>query len=163
MTMQMQDLRDLYIQKLQAIYDGEQQGLRMTQEVSEIAQNPQFKACMQEHVELTQQHIERLEQLFEQLGIKPSQETNQAVKGLVAEAHKFVQTDVAPEVRDAALIAAHQSHEHYEIASYGTARTYARLLGEDQAVQLLEQTLQEEKDTDERLSQIAGEVNVEAV
>ena len=163
MTMHLQDLRDLYIQRLQAIYDGEQQGLRMTQEVSEIAQNPQFKACMQEHVELTRQHIERLEQLFAQLDLKPGDETNRAVQGLVAEAHKFVQTDLAPEVRDAALIAAHQSHEHYEIANYGTARTYAHLLGDEQAVKLLEQTLQEEKETDERLSQIAGEINVEAV
>lgn len=163
MTMQMQDLRDLYVQKLQSIYDAEQQGLQAMGQMSQVVQNPQLKQGMEAHLQQTQRQVQRLEQLFQQMGQQPGGETNRAVQGLIAEGQKYMQGDMAPEVRDAALIAAQQAMEHYEMAGYGTARTYAQLLGEDQAAQMLEQTLEEEKMADEQLTQIARQINVQAM
>lgn len=163
MPMQMQDLQDLYVLKLQEIYDAEQQGLQAMQQSSQMLQTPELKQGMQMHIEQTQGQIQRLEQIFQKLGQQPGGETNVAMQGLVQEAQKLMQQNASPEVLEAGLIACQQAMEHYEMAGYGTARTYAQLLGDQEAVQLLEQTLQEEKTADEQLTQVAQQINVEAM
>lgn len=163
MAMQMQDLQDLYVHKLQDIYSAEQQGLQAMQQSSQMIQTPELKQGMEMHIQQTQRQIQRLEQILQKLGEQPGGEECLAMKGLVQEAQKLMQEDASPEVLEAGLIACQQAMEHYEIAGYGTARTYAQLLGDQDAVQLLEQTLQEEKMADEQLTQIAGQINVEAL
>lgn len=163
MTMQMQDLRGLYIHKLQDIYDAEQQGLQAMQQMSRMVQNPQLRQGLEMHLQQSQGQVQRLEQIFQGMGEQPGGVTCEGMKGLIAEGQKIMGEDMAPEVRDAVLIAAQQAAEHYEIAGYGTARTYARLLGEDQAAQLLGQTLEEEKQADDKLTQMAQQINVQAM
>ena len=163
MAMQMQDLQDLYLHKLQSIYGAEQQGLQAMQQSLEMIQTPELKQGMQMHIEQTQQQIQRLEELFQKLGQQPGGETNVAMQGLVQEAQKLMGQGGSPEALEAGLIACQQAMEHYEMAGYGTARTYAQLLGDQDAVQVLEQTLQEEKTADEQFTQIAGQINVEAM
>ncbi|GGK14581.1 YciE/YciF family protein [Deinococcus malanensis] len=163
MQMQMQDLTDLYVLKLQEIYSAEQQGLQAMQQGCDMVQTPELKEGLTMHIEQTQQQIQRLEQLFQKMGAQPGGETNLAMQGLVQEVQKLMQQPASPEVLEAGLIACQQAMEHYEIAGYGTARTYAQLLGDDEAVQMLEQTLNEEKMTDEQLTMIAQRINVEAM
>ncbi|ADV65754.1 ferritin-like domain-containing protein [Deinococcus maricopensis] len=161
--MQMQDLQDLYIHKLQDIYSAEQQALRVMQQTSEVVQTPDLKESIVTHIQQTQGQIQRLEQIFQKLGEQPGQEQCEGMRGLVQEAQKLLQENASPEVLEAGIIACQQAIEHYEIAGYGTARTYAQLLGDQEAVQLLEQTLQEEKQTDELLTQAAQQINVQAL
>ena len=163
MAMQMQDLQDLYVHKLQDIYSAEQQGLQAMQRSLGMIQTPELQQGMQRHIGQTQQQIGRLEQILQKLGEQPGGVECKGMKGLIKEAQEIMQEDASPEVMEAGLIAAQQAMEHYEIAGYGTARTYAQLLGDQEAVQLLEQTLNEEKMTDEQLTQIAGRINVEAM
>ena len=161
--MQMQDLQDLYIHKLQDIYSAEQQALQLMQQGSGMLQTPELKQGMQMHIEQTQGQIQRLEQIFQKHGEQPGGEECLAMRGLVQEAQKLMQEDASPEVLEAGLIACQQAIEHYEIAGYGTARTYAQLLGDNEAADLLEQTLNEEKRTDDLLTQVAQQINVQAM
>ena len=163
MPMQMQDLQDLFVHKLQDLYDAEQQALKAMQTMSEKVQTPELKQGFQMHIEQSQQQVERLEQIFQQMGQKPDGEQCKGMQGLIAEGQKLLKEDASPEVLEAGIIAAQQAMEHYEIAGYGTARTYAKLLKNDQAAKLLEQTLEEEKMTDQKLNQIAEKINVEAM
>ncbi|SMB96040.1 Ferritin-like metal-binding protein YciE [Deinococcus hopiensis KR-140] len=163
MPMQMQDLQDLYIHKLKDIYSAEQQALQAMQQSVTAVQTPELKQGITLHIQQTEGQIERLEQIFQKLGEQPGGVTCEGMKGLVEEAQKLLQENASPEVLEAGLIAAQQAIEHYEIAGYGTARTYAQLLGDQDAVQLLEQTLEEEKLTDEKLTQVAQQINVEAL
>ena len=163
MPMQMQDLQDLFVHKLQDLYDAEQQALKAMQTMSEKVQTPELKQGFQMHIEQSQQQVERLEQIFQQMGQKPGGEQCKGMQGLIAEGQKLLKEDASPEVLEAGIIAAQQAMEHYEIAGYGTARTYAKLLKNDQAAKLLEQTLEEEKMTDQKLNQIAEKINVEAM
>lgn len=163
MAMQMQDLQDLYVHKLQDIYSAEQQALQGMQQAVQKVQSPELQQGIQMHIQQTEQQIQRLEQLFQRLGEQPGGVECKGMKGLVKEAQEIMQEDASSEVMEAGLIAALQAVEHYEIAGYGTARTYAQLLGDQEAVQVLEQTLQEEKMTDEQLTRIAGQINVEAM
>lgn len=163
MAMQMQDLQDLYVHKLQDIYSAEQQGLQAMQQSVGMIQTPELRQGMQMHIQQTEGQIRRLEQIFQRLGQQPGGEECEGMKGLVQEAQKLMQENASPEVLEAGLIAAQQAMEHYEIAGYGTARTYAQLLGDQDAVQLLEQTLNEEKQADEQLTQVAQQINVEAM
>ncbi|WP_034388025.1 ferritin-like domain-containing protein [Deinococcus sp. YIM 77859] len=163
MAMQMQDLQDLYVHKLQDIYSAEQQALQLMQQSVGMVQSPELRQGIEMHIQQTEQQIQRLEQIFQKLGQQPGGEECEGMKGLVQEAQKLMQQDASPEVLEAGMIACQQAVEHYEIAGYGTARTYAQLLGDQEAVQLLEQTLEEEKMTDEKLTQIAQQINVEAM
>lgn len=163
MAMQMQDLQDLYVHKLQDIYSAEQQALEGMRQAVQKVQSPELQQGIQMHIQQTEQQIARLEQLFQKLGEQPGGVECKGMQGLVKEAQEITQEDASPEVMEAGLIAALQAVEHYEIAGYGTARTYAQLLGDQEAVQLLEQTLEEEKMTDEKLTQIAQQINVEAM
>lgn len=163
MPMPMQDLQDLFVMKLSEIYDAEQQGLQAMQQLSQRVQTPELKQGFQQHIEQSQQQVQRLEQIFQTMGQQPSGEKNLGIQGLIQESQKLLQQDAAPDVLEAGIIACQQAMEHYEMAAYGTARTYAKLLNNDEAAQLLEQTLDEEKQNDEKLTQAAQSINVQAM
>lgn len=163
MAMQMNDLQDLFVHKLKDLYSAEQQALQEMQQAVQKVQSPQLKQGIQQHIQQSEQQVQRLEQIFQQMGQQPGGVTCEGMKGIVQEGQKAMQENASPEVMDAAIISLQQAVEHYEMAGYGTARTYAQLLKNDQAAQLLEQTLNEEKQTDEKLTQIAQQINVQAM
>jgi len=156
-------IKDLLTTELQDTYSAETQILEALPKMQEAATSPVLKRAFQEHLQVTQRQVERLEEVCKQLGIEPEGETCEAMEGLVEEGEQLVdELDEGP-VLDAALIGAAQKVEHYEIAAYGTLAAYARLLGESEAQSLLEQTLAEEKEADQKLSQLAeSSINVEA-
>jgi ferritin-like metal-binding protein YciE len=161
--MEMQDLQDLFIDQLRDLYNAEKQLVKALPKMAKKASDESLKQAFSTHLEETKGHVERLEQIFDQLGKRPSGKTCKAMKGLVEEGEEAMEEDAASEVLDAALIAAAQRVEHYEIAGYGTVRSYAKLLGNSQAAKLLQQTLDEEGETDKKLTQLAeSNINVEA-
>ena len=131
--------------------------------MEKAATSPELKAAFKKHLKETESQVERLEQVFEHLGVKAKSKTCQAIKGIIAEGEETIKEDAEPEVRDAGLIAAAQRVEHYEMAGYGSVRSYARLLQEKEALKLIEATLAEEKATDEALTELAeSTINVQA-
>ena len=161
--MQMQDLQDLYVDQLRDLYNAEKQLVKALPKMAKAASDDQLKEAFTTHLEQTKEHVERLEGIFEQLGKRPTGKTCKAMQGLVEEGNELMQEDAEPEVLDAGLIAAAQRVEHYEIAGYGTVRAYAKLLGDEQAAKVLQQTLDDEGETDKLLTQIAeSSINVEA-
>ncbi len=148
-------LEDLFCHQLEDLYDAETRLTKALPKMEEAAHTPALKNAFKHHLQETQNHVHRLEQIFKQLGKEPQRETCPAMKGLIAEGEQMVQSKGDDKVRDAALIAAAQRVEHYEMSGYGTARTFAQQLGHTQAVQLLDATLEEEKATDAKLTQIA--------
>lgn len=156
-------LKELYIDELKDIYNAENQLVKALPKMAKAANSEELRNGFEEHLEQTRGHVQRLEQIFKALGEKPSGKKCKAMEGLVAEGAETMGEDYEDDVMDAALISAAQRVEHYEIAAYGTVRTYAELLGEDTAVQLLEQTLEEEKETDQKLTDMASEINVKAM
>jgi ferritin-like metal-binding protein YciE len=160
--MKLQTLHDLYVAELRDLYSAENQILKALPRMAKKASSPDLKRAFEEHLEQTQGHVERLEEVFEKLDVKPRGKKCKAMEGLIEEG-KEVMEEAGEDVLDAALIAAAQKVEHYEMASYGCARTYARLLGDAEAADLLQQTLDEEGETDKRLTQLAeSHINVEA-
>jgi ferritin-like metal-binding protein YciE len=158
------DLRELYVKELRDLYSAENQLVKALPKLAEAATSDELRTAFEEHLQQTQGHVQRLETIFENLGEKPSGEKCKGMEGLVKEGSEVVEDDeFEGEVKDSALIAAAQRVEHYEIAGYGTVRTFASLLEDDDAVELLEQTLEEEKETDQKLTEIAESVNVEAL
>jgi ferritin-like metal-binding protein YciE len=153
--MKMDNLQDLLIEDLKDLYDAEHQITKALPKMAKAASSQELKNAFEEHLTQTENHIKRLEQVFESMGKKATRKTCQAMKGLVEEGSETMKEDADPEVMDAALIGAAQKVEHYEIASYGTVATYAQMLGHNQAVQLLRATLQEEKQTDDKLTMLA--------
>jgi ferritin-like metal-binding protein YciE len=162
--MKLESLRELLIEELQDLYSAENQILEALPKMIEKASSPDLKAGFTEHLEQTRQHVARLDQIFDQLGDEADRDdkTCKGMQGIIKDSKELIKTDAEPEVLDAGMIAGAQRVEHYEIAGYGTVRTYAQLLGRNEWVQLLEQTLQEEKDTDRKLTQLAGHINLEA-
>jgi ferritin-like metal-binding protein YciE len=160
--MEHQALRELYIEELKDIYNAENQLVKALPKMAKAANSEELRNGFEEHLEQTRGHVQRLEQIFKELSEKPSGKKCKGMEGLVAEGQEIMGEDFEDDVMDAALISAAQRVEHYEIAAYGTVRTYAELLGEDTAVQLLEQTLEEEKETDQKLTDMASEINVKA-
>ena len=160
--MEMNSLRDLYVEQLRDLYDAENQLVKALPKMATGSNSDELRQGFEEHLEQTRQHVQRLETIFEQLGEKPKGEKCKGMEGLVKEGSEALEEDMQEDVKDAAIIAAAQRVEHYEIAGYGTVRTYANLLGESEAEQLLEQTLNEEKETDAKLSELAENINVEA-
>jgi ferritin-like metal-binding protein YciE len=157
------DLHELYIEQLRDLYSAENQLVKALPKMAEAATTDELRTAFEEHLEQTQGHVQRLETIFENLGEKPTGEKCKGMEGLVAEGSEVIENDdFEGELKDAALIAAAQRVEHYEIAGYGTVRTFASLLEDDEAVELLEQTLEEEKETDQKLTEIAESVNLEA-
>ena len=161
--MKLESLQELYLEELRDIYDAEQQLVKALPKMAKTATNEELKAAFEQHLEQTQEHVTRLEQVFEELGEKPKRKTCEAMKGLLEEGKEMMNEDAADDVKDAGLIAAAQKVEHYEIATYGTLRTYAEMLGFDEQADLLQETLDEEKDTDDNLTELAVScINLEA-
>jgi ferritin-like metal-binding protein YciE len=156
-------LRDLYLNELRDLYSAETQLVKALPKMAAAANSSPLKQAFTTHLEETKGHVNRLEQIFEALGEKPSGETCKAMEGLLAEGEEYVKAGGDNDVRDAGLIGAAQRVEHYEISGYGTTRTLARRLGENAAADKLQATLDEEAQADRKLTAIAeGEVNVEA-
>jgi ferritin-like metal-binding protein YciE len=161
--MKLDSLEVLYVEELRDLYSAEGQLLKALPKMAKGASSPELKKAFEEHLEQTQVHVERLEEIFEGLDKSPKGKTCKAMKGLIEEGSEILQEEGEDSVIDAALIGAAQRVEHYEIAAYGTVRTFAKLLGEEEAVALLQETLDEEGETDKRLTELAEEViNVEA-
>lgn len=161
--MEHEALKELYIDELKDIYNAENQLVKALPKMAKAATSEELRNGFEEHLEQTKGHVQRLEQIFKALDEKPTGKKCKGMEGLVAEGQEMMGEDFEDDVMDAALISAAQRVEHYEIAAYGTVRTYAELLGEENAVQLLEQTLEEEKETDQKLTDLASEINVQAM
>lgn len=152
---QFDTLEDLACQQLEDLYDAEQRLIQALPNMAKAAHSPQLKKAFDQHHRETQGHVSRLEDVFRKLGKSPSRETCQAMKGLIAEGEEMVQANGDPDVKDAALVAAAQRVEHYEIAGYGTARSLLERLGHGDAAQILQETLNEEKHADQHLTELA--------
>jgi len=152
-------LRELYIDELRDLYSAETQLTKALPKMAKKSANIELRQAFEEHLRQTSEHVSRLEQIFDMLDEKATGKKCLGVEGLVKEGAETIQEDYEDAVMDAAIIATARRVEHYEIAAYGTTRELARLLGEDEHLSLLEQTLHEEKQTDERLAQLAGEIN----
>ncbi|HEV2126235.1 MAG TPA: ferritin-like domain-containing protein [Chloroflexota bacterium] len=149
---------ELSLEGLKDIYDAEHQITEVLPKMTEAATSADLKQAFQHHLEQTRNQIKRLDQVFEHLGHKAERKACVATKGLIAEANEHLKETEKGPLRDAALIESAQKVEHYEIAAYGTARTYARQSGQAEVARLLEQTLQEEEATDQLLTKIAESV-----
>ena len=158
------NMQDLLIEELRDIYHAEKQLTRALPKMARAASNEQLKQAFTQHLEETQGQIERLEQVFEKLDTRTRGKHCHAMEGLIEEAKEIMEMGLAPELQDVALIAAAQKVEHYEIAGYGTLHALAQSAGLDEVAQLLEQTLNEEKKTDELLNKLAiNDVNKKAM
>lgn len=146
---------DLFANQIEDLYDAEQRLTKALPKMADAATSPQLKQAFQAHLTETEGHVSRLEQIFREINIEPKRETCAAMKGLIAEGEEMIKAHGDPDVKDAALIAAAQRVEHYEMSGYGTARSFAQRLGLTQAANLLQQTLNEEKAADEKLNRIA--------
>ena len=156
-------LKDLYIDELRDIYSAENQLTKALPKMAKAATSDELRAGFQEHLQQTKGHVERLDRIFKVLGEKPTGKKCKGMEGLIEEGDEMIKEDeLEGEVLDAGLISAAQRVEHYEIAAYGCVRTYANLLGESDAAELLDQTLNEEKETDQKLTTLAEAINVEA-
>jgi ferritin-like metal-binding protein YciE len=161
--MKMTSLHDLFVDQLQDLYSAENQLIKALPKMAKAASSPELRSAFEEHLEQTRDQAERLERVFEMMDAKAKGKKCKAMEGLIEEAKETVGEDAEPAVLDAALIAEAQKVEHYEIAGYGCVCTWAEQLGHREAAQLLKETLNEEKMTDERLTQLAESmVNVEA-
>lgn len=161
--MKLKTLRDALIHELRDLYSAEKQITKALPKMAKAATNEELVEAFETHLEETNTQIERLDEIFEKLGVSSRGEKCKAMEGLVAEGEKLIEEDAEPAVHDALLIASAQRIEHYEIAGYGTARTFANRLGETDVADLLQATLDEESETDERLTEVAENlVNDEA-
>lgn len=157
-----QGFKDLYIDELKDLYSAENQLVKALPKMAKAASSDELKQGFEEHLEQTRGHVERLEEIFRSLGENPKGKKCVGMEGLVKEGSEVMEEDFGEAVMDAALIGAAQRVEHYEIAAYGTASEFAKVLGESEHVSLLEETLQEEKETDEKLTKLAEEINPQA-
>ncbi len=160
--MEMESLRELFVEQLKDLYSAENQILKALPKMIKSADSKELKSAFEDHLEQTRGQVERLEQIFEELDESPRGKKCVGMEGLIKEGKELMSEDAEPEVLDAGLIAAAQHVDHYEIAGYGCVRTYAQLLGMKSAVKLLQQTLDEEKETDKILNGLAESINVEA-
>jgi ferritin-like metal-binding protein YciE len=162
--MNLDTLKELYTNELRDLYNAEGQLVKALPKMAKAASSDELKEAFEKHLEQTKAHIERLEEVFEELGEKAKGKTCQAMKGLIEEGSEVLKADGEDSVLDAAIIVAAQKVEHYEIAGYGSVRTFAQLLGQDQSAELLQQTLDEESETNELLNKLAEDiVNPEAL
>jgi ferritin-like metal-binding protein YciE len=162
--MKLDSLKKLYIQELRDLYSAENQIIKALPKMSKAAKAPELQEVFRSHLEETKNQVTRLTTIFESLGASPKGKTCKAMEGLLAEGAELMEEDADPEVLDAGLIAAAQRVEHYEIAGYGTVRTYARLLEYSDAEGLLQETLDEEANADQKLTDLAEQiVNAEAL
>lgn len=162
--MAIQSMHDLYVSELKDLYNAETQLVKALPKMANATSSPDLAKAFTDHLEETKVQIERLEKIFSELDVSPKGKKCKAMAGLLEEGKDVMEDGIDPSVMDAALIAAAQRVEHYEIAGYGCVRTFARLLGFDTAADLLQQSLDEEGATDKKLTKLAESViNVEAV
>jgi ferritin-like metal-binding protein YciE len=162
--MKLDTLQKLYTEELRDLYNAENQLLKALPKMAKAASSEELKDAFEKHLEQTKGHVERLEQVFEELDENPKGKTCRAMKGLIQEGSEILEQDGDESVRDAGIIVAAQKVEHYEIAGYGSARTFAHLLGQNKAAELLQTTLDEESETNELLTRLAESIiNPEAV
>ena len=155
-------LKHLYVEELKDFYSAENQLVKALPKMAKAATSEELRAAFEGHLDQTKEHVVRLEKIFKALGESPNGKKCRGMEALIKEGGELIEEDLAPEELDAGLISAAQHVEHYEIAGYGCVSTYAKLLGDNRAVSLLRQTLVDEKTTDEKLSQLAGSINLEA-
>jgi ferritin-like metal-binding protein YciE len=160
--MQKDSLRQLYVNELKDLYNAETQLVKALPKMAKASSNAELRQGFEEHLRQTSEHVSRLEQIFDMLGEKATGKKCLGMEGLVKEGAETMSEDYEGSLMDAAIIGAAQRVEHYEIAGYGTVRTFAELLGENEHVSLLEQTLEEEKETDQKLTQLADQINSQA-
>src|SRR4051795_6636166 len=164
MSMELETLKDLYVHELKDLYSAENQLIKALPKMAKAATNRQLSAAFRQHLEQTKRQAKRLEQILKKQGESTRAPKCEGMEGLIAEGDKMAKEDAEDEVRDAGLIAAAQRVEHYEIAGYGCARTYAELLGDKSGARLLDTTLKEEADTDKKLTKLAKvAINVDAM
>lgn len=162
--MKLDTLEKLYVDELRDIYNAENQLLKALPKMAKGASSSDLKNAFETHLRQTEMHVQRLEQIFAQLDESPKGKTCHAMKGLIEEGSETLKEDGEESVLDAGIIVAAQKVEHYEMAAYGSARTFARLLGQEKAAELLQTTLDEESETNESLNQLAENiVNPEAL
>jgi ferritin-like metal-binding protein YciE len=155
-------LKELYIDELKDLYNAENQLVKALPKMAKAASSNELRQDFEKHLKQTQGQVQRLEKIFQALGESPKGKKCKGMEGLIKEGSEAMEEDYEGSVMDAALIGAAQRVEHYEIAGYGTVRSMAETLGEDGHVALLEQTLEEEKETDEKLTELAGQINTQA-
>ena len=161
--MEMESLQELLVEEMRDLYSAENQLLKALPKMAKKASNPQLKKAFETHLKETEGHAQRLQKIFEKLGKKPTGKKCAAMEGLIEEGKEMMAEDMDDDTMDAALISAAQKVEHYEIASYGTVRTWAQLLGDEQTARTLQQTLDEEGKTDKLLTDLAeSSINIEA-
>jgi ferritin-like metal-binding protein YciE len=158
----LESLRELYINQLRHMYSAETQIMEALPKLTKASLDPDLKSALETHLQETRAQAVRLEQILGRVEGSNKSQKNKGMAALLMEGDDIVTDATAPTVRDAAIIAAAQKVEHYEIAAYGTLRRYAEILGQTRDVSLLQETLQEEKHADELLSRIAGNANVRA-
>lgn len=155
-------LKDLYIDELKDIYDAENRLVKALPKLAKASTSDDLRTGFEAHLEQTRGHVERLQEIFQGLGEKPTGKKCNGMMGLVKEGEEVMDEDFEDELMDAALISAAQRVEHYEIAAYGCVAAWAELLGENEAQALLEKTLEEEKETDQKLTELSRQINVDA-
>lgn len=160
--MKVSNLQELLVDELKDLYNAEQQLVKTLPKMAKSANSDELRTAFEEHLEQTKGHVERLDRAFESLNVATRGKKCLGMEGLINEGKELLETEMPEAVLDAGIIGAAQKVEHYEIAAYGTARRHAELLDLDDVVELLNQTLEEEKETDERLTEIAETINVEA-
>jgi len=162
--MKLDTLQKLYTDELRDLYNAENQLLKALPKMAKAASSEDLKDAFEKHLEQTKGHVKRLEQVFDALGEKPKGKTCRAMKGLIEEGSEILKEEGEESILDAGIIVAAQKVEHYEIASYGSVRTFAHLLGQNEAAELLQSTLDEESETNELLNRMAESiVNPEAM
>jgi ferritin-like metal-binding protein YciE len=161
--MKLNTLEDLFHHELKDLYSAENQLVKALPKMAKAATNENLQTAFEEHLEQTKTHVERLDEVAEKFGKSLSGHKCKAMEGLISEGSDLISEDAEDHVRDAGLIGAAQRVEHYEISGYGTARALALQLGQEEIAELLEQTLEEEKETDQKLTELAeSSVNAEA-
>jgi len=161
--MKLQSLRELLIEELQDIYSAENMILSALPKMAEEASTPELRNAFNQHLQQTRGHVQRLDQIFDQMpNVDRKDKKCKGMEGIIKDNKDLLSEDAEPEVLDAGMIAGAQRVEHYEMAAYGTARAYASLLGHNDWAQLLQVTLEEEKEADARLTRLAERINLEA-
>jgi ferritin-like metal-binding protein YciE len=152
-------LKELYVDELKDIYNAETQLVKALPKMAKAASSEELRSGFEEHLEQTKGHVSRLEQIFESLGESPKGKKCKGMEGLVEEGSEMIDEEFEASVKDAGIIGAAQRVEHYEIAAYGTVRAFAETLGHEDHISLLQETLEEEKQTDEKLTGLAKKIN----
>jgi ferritin-like metal-binding protein YciE len=160
--MAMHTLKELFVDKLKDVYDAEQRITKALPKVIKAANDEDLSRTLEEHLQQTEGHIERLDRVFDAIGESPGRKPCHGMMGILEEGDELLEKDAPDPVMDAGLIAAAQSVEHYEITAYGCLKTWATQLGMKDEANLLDETLEEEKEADEKLSRIASTVNPRA-